>query len=288
MPRKVATAKDLTFATALEPDSLANLITNMGIELCANSAPTYREGIAHAIASLQFDHVHLYMGAAHGGWPGWDSNLPLAAKEFAEGLKLAVRARRSADLSPTSPTTTRSTLLFSRTTPSGAIPGTNLTMPLRFLRISRRRVCRCTSLLSTRVVSIFQVPVRNGVSALNQPSRGRSPFRQRIVTNSPTGANGAMSTPRNSARHYHQDQQYRCRRASFGSSLAVRVTVNAAWKALREPASGLTSMRKCLLRTLIRPSSAGIRTLPRSISVPFLENMDFSWHNDASRGEPRQ
>ncbi|KAK4032126.1 glycoside hydrolase family 6 protein [Parachaetomium inaequale] len=81
---KVAAAKDVDFAIVLEPDSLANLVTNMGIELCANAAPVYREGIAHAIAELQQPNVHLYMDAAHGGWLGWDDNLPLAAKLFAE------------------------------------------------------------------------------------------------------------------------------------------------------------------------------------------------------------
>ncbi|KAK4237479.1 1, 4-beta cellobiohydrolase [Achaetomium macrosporum] len=54
---KVAAAKDLSFAV-LEPDSLANLVTNMAIELCTKAAPTYREGIAYAIASLRYDLVH--------------------------------------------------------------------------------------------------------------------------------------------------------------------------------------------------------------------------------------
>ncbi|KAK4121160.1 glycoside hydrolase family 6 protein [Parathielavia appendiculata] len=91
---KVAAAKDLTFAIVLEPDSLGNLVTNMGIELCANAAPIYREGIAHAIASLQYDHVHLYIDATHGGWLGWDGNLPLAAKEFATVLKMAGEGKK--------------------------------------------------------------------------------------------------------------------------------------------------------------------------------------------------
>ncbi|KAK3369814.1 glycoside hydrolase family 6 protein [Podospora didyma] len=86
---KVAAATDLTFAIVLEPDSLGNLVTNMGVEFCAQAADTYRAGIAHAIASLQYDNVHLYIDAAHGGWLGWDGNLPKAAAEFAEVLKLA-------------------------------------------------------------------------------------------------------------------------------------------------------------------------------------------------------
>jgi len=88
---RVAAATDLDFAIVLEPDSLANLVTNMEIPGCAAAAPTYREGIAHAIRSLQFPHVHLYLDAAHGGWLGWDPNMPLAAKVFSEVLALATR-----------------------------------------------------------------------------------------------------------------------------------------------------------------------------------------------------
>lgn len=72
---KVSAATDLTFAIVLEPDSLGNLVTNMNVEKCANAADAYKEGIAHAISSLQFDNVHLYIDAAHGGWLGWDDNL---------------------------------------------------------------------------------------------------------------------------------------------------------------------------------------------------------------------
>jgi cellulose 1,4-beta-cellobiosidase len=92
--QKVAAAKDLDFAIVLEPDSLANLVTNMGVELCANAAPVYREGIAHAIAELQHPNVHLYIDAAHGGWLGWDDNLPLAAKVFSEVVALAGEGKK--------------------------------------------------------------------------------------------------------------------------------------------------------------------------------------------------
>ncbi|KAK3681317.1 glycoside hydrolase family 6 protein [Podospora appendiculata] len=86
---KVSAAADLDFAIVLEPDSLGNLVTNMAVDFCAKAAPTYQAGIAYAIASLQFANVHLYLDAAHGGWLGWDGNLPLAAKEFATVVKLA-------------------------------------------------------------------------------------------------------------------------------------------------------------------------------------------------------
>ncbi|KAK0653168.1 1, 4-beta cellobiohydrolase [Cercophora newfieldiana] len=87
--QKVRSAPDLEFAIVLEPDSLGNLVTNMGIEMCAAAADVYREGIAHAISQLQFDNVHLYIDAAHGGWLGWNDNLPLAAKEFATVVQMA-------------------------------------------------------------------------------------------------------------------------------------------------------------------------------------------------------
>ncbi|KAK0629462.1 glycoside hydrolase family 6 protein [Bombardia bombarda] len=86
---KVSRAKDLDFAIVLEPDSLGNIVTNMAVEFCAKAAPVYEEGIAYAIANLQYDNVHLYVDAAHGGWLGWDGNLPLAAKEFAKVVALA-------------------------------------------------------------------------------------------------------------------------------------------------------------------------------------------------------
>lgn len=75
--KKVKAAKDLTFSIVLEPDSLGNLVTNLGIEQCANVAPTYVEGIAYAISQLQDKHIALYIDAAHGGWLGWADNLPL-------------------------------------------------------------------------------------------------------------------------------------------------------------------------------------------------------------------
>ncbi|RYP43126.1 hypothetical protein DL770_011832 [Monosporascus sp. CRB-9-2] len=89
---KVSAATDLTFAIVLEPDSLANLVTNLGVEACAEAAPLYEEGIAHAISSLQFDNVHLYLDAAHGGWLGWDDNLAPTAEIFA---KVVARAGNS-------------------------------------------------------------------------------------------------------------------------------------------------------------------------------------------------
>jgi cellulose 1,4-beta-cellobiosidase len=82
-------AKDLTFAVVLEPDSLGNAITNQNVPFCAGASPIYEEGIAYAIATLQAENVHLYIDAAHGGWLGWDDGLPQAAAEFKKVVDLA-------------------------------------------------------------------------------------------------------------------------------------------------------------------------------------------------------
>lgn len=85
----IAKAPDLTFAVVLEPDSLGNVITNQAVAECAAATPAYEQGIAYAITKLQFPNVALYIDAAHGGWLGWDGNLPLAAAEFAKVLSIA-------------------------------------------------------------------------------------------------------------------------------------------------------------------------------------------------------
>lgn len=73
----LAAAPDLTFAVILEPDSLGNAVTNQGVAFCQTATPGYEEGIAYAIAKLQLPNVALYIDAAHGGWLGWNDNLPL-------------------------------------------------------------------------------------------------------------------------------------------------------------------------------------------------------------------
>ncbi len=70
-------APDLTFAVIVEPDTLGNVITNQHIPFCAAAASGYEQGVAYAIAKLQALNIALYMDAAHGGWLGWDNDLPL-------------------------------------------------------------------------------------------------------------------------------------------------------------------------------------------------------------------
>jgi cellulose 1,4-beta-cellobiosidase len=85
---ELAKAPDLTFAIVVEPDSLGNVITNQNVPFCAGATPIYEEGIAYAIAKLQAKNVHLYIDAAHGGWLGWDQNLPLGEFGILRNLRI--------------------------------------------------------------------------------------------------------------------------------------------------------------------------------------------------------
>ncbi|CAI6331696.1 unnamed protein product [Periconia digitata] len=87
--RLVSDADDLDFAIVLEPDSLGNAITNLGVPFCAEAVPVYEEGIAYAISKLQYPNVHLYIDAAHGGWLGWADNLKPTAQIFAKVVEMA-------------------------------------------------------------------------------------------------------------------------------------------------------------------------------------------------------
>ena len=60
---------------AEEPDGLANLITNMAVEKCANAADAYLSSTKYALAQLDFENVAVYLDAAHAGWLGWPDNV---------------------------------------------------------------------------------------------------------------------------------------------------------------------------------------------------------------------
>jgi len=74
----------------VEPDSLPNLATNMGVAKCQEAQSAYKEGIAYALQKLSaLSNVHIYLDAAHGGWLGWDDNRAKAAAVFKEVLGMA-------------------------------------------------------------------------------------------------------------------------------------------------------------------------------------------------------
>lgn len=55
----------LDFTVVLEPDSLANIVTNLSVEKCTGAQDAYKEGIAYTITKFQQKNVALYIDAAH-------------------------------------------------------------------------------------------------------------------------------------------------------------------------------------------------------------------------------
>ncbi|EFQ25962.1 glycosyl hydrolase family 6 [Colletotrichum graminicola M1.001] len=106
---KLAAATDLHFAVILERDALANAVMSTVVgnvrlsrkpladcDQCrtSRSVPRPRRrtrmvSLMPSQACMQYDHVSLYIGAANGGWLGWDSNLGPAAEEFSKVVKVA-------------------------------------------------------------------------------------------------------------------------------------------------------------------------------------------------------
>lgn len=79
----IAAYPNQAFALVIEPDSLPNLITNIDLQSCQDSAEGYRQGVAYALETLNFPNVVMYIDAGHGGWLGWDENLVPGAEELA-------------------------------------------------------------------------------------------------------------------------------------------------------------------------------------------------------------
>ncbi|KAH6617319.1 1, 4-beta cellobiohydrolase [Chaetomium tenue] len=77
------------FALVIEPDSLPNLVTNIDLTTCQDSADGYHEGVAYALKQLNLPNVVMYLDAGHGGWLGWDANLKPGAEELAKAYKAA-------------------------------------------------------------------------------------------------------------------------------------------------------------------------------------------------------
>ena len=73
----------------LEPDSLANLATNLGVPKCAASQDAYMKSVAYAVSRLSLPNVSLYLDAAHAGWLGWDGNRSRIVNIFKQVLLMA-------------------------------------------------------------------------------------------------------------------------------------------------------------------------------------------------------
>ncbi|KAI3391488.1 hypothetical protein diail_7215 [Diaporthe ilicicola] len=78
---------DIRFLLVIEPDSLANLVTNMNVAKCANAHDNYLNSTNYALRQLNLPNVAMYMDAGHAGWLGWAANLQPAADLFAQVYK---------------------------------------------------------------------------------------------------------------------------------------------------------------------------------------------------------
>jgi len=66
----------------IEPDSLANLVTNLNVAKCANAESAYLECETYALEQLNLPNVAMYLDAGHAGWLGWSANIGPAATLF--------------------------------------------------------------------------------------------------------------------------------------------------------------------------------------------------------------
>jgi cellulose 1,4-beta-cellobiosidase len=85
----VAAHPKVNTALIVEPDSLANLVTNLEKPACAASEGIYKRSMAYAIAKLSLPNAFLYVDAAHAGWLGWPRNLVKSLALFKEVLAMA-------------------------------------------------------------------------------------------------------------------------------------------------------------------------------------------------------
>jgi cellulose 1,4-beta-cellobiosidase len=79
--------RSLRIAAIVEPDSLPNLLTNLGNPKCAeaNSSGAYVQGVQYAINKLHpLSNVYLYLDIAHSGWLGWDNNFSAAIQQYTQ------------------------------------------------------------------------------------------------------------------------------------------------------------------------------------------------------------
>lgn len=75
---------DVRTVAIIEPDSLANLVTNLSVEKCANAQTDYLASVNYALTTLAAAGVYMYIDAGHAGWLGWPANLSPAAQLFVQ------------------------------------------------------------------------------------------------------------------------------------------------------------------------------------------------------------
>lgn len=75
---------DVRVVAVIEPDSLANLVTNLSVQECSEAQTTYLACVNYALMNLAEAGVYMYIDAGHAGWLGWPANLSPAAQLFTQ------------------------------------------------------------------------------------------------------------------------------------------------------------------------------------------------------------
>lgn len=78
---------DVRVVAVIEPDSLANLVTNLNVAKCSNAQTVYKACVTYALKQLASVGVYMYMDAGHAGWLGWPANIQPAATLFSDMFK---------------------------------------------------------------------------------------------------------------------------------------------------------------------------------------------------------
>ena len=89
------TYKSQPVVLVIEPDSLANMVTNIeSTPACADSQNYYFDGHAYLLKKLGvFPNVALYLDIGHAFWLGWDDNREKAAKVYAKVIQSGAPAK---------------------------------------------------------------------------------------------------------------------------------------------------------------------------------------------------
>lgn len=59
---------DVRHILVIEPDSLANMVTNLAVAECAAAQSAYYECVNYALVQLNLPNVAMYIDAGHAGW----------------------------------------------------------------------------------------------------------------------------------------------------------------------------------------------------------------------------
>ncbi|CAI7746595.1 unnamed protein product [Closterium sp. NIES-53] len=113
-------AANVRLSLVIEPDSLPNIATNMGMNRCdATTDKEYTEGVAYAIAELsQIPDTTLYLDSGFGGWLGWPEGMKRVVAVYMKVLARARQIRANAKIRGFASNVANYSPLFARSSPA--------------------------------------------------------------------------------------------------------------------------------------------------------------------------